>query len=90
MILRRHPLLYSLVRAAVARRLAAAGRSPDEIDAAFRAAGATAVDAAFHAAGETVPPAHPILEAVLAWLRSPEGEAVVAALVKILLAVLGL
>lgn len=90
-------LLTAALRAEAAHRLRAAGKTESEVNAAFESVAANGgIDEAFRTAGLAADAAdlavggnfgsHPILDAVGAWLRSPEGKAVLAAFLKLLLA----
>lgn len=84
------PVISALVRLAAFRELRKDRRwSLRGIEEAFVAVGEAGVEAAF-AVAMVEPPevGGPIIDGILAWLRSPAGQAVIAALVKLLLAFL--
>lgn len=83
------------------RSLLAKGYSRSQVRDALDAVDSDAVDAAALVAGVSLPPevvegmaaptpgTHPILDAILAFLQSPQGQALIAALVQMLIHMIG-
>jgi hypothetical protein len=86
------PVARSLMRARASRKLMDAGHTTAEVHHAFKLAGPDVYEAAFAAAGvnpmQNPPAGGEIIDAILAWLKSDQGQAVIAMLVKLLIAAL--
>lgn len=88
-----HPAFYAFTRLALRRALRAKGYGPFKISDALDDASDDVIDAAattvseppkFAAEGGPVVGATPILDAILAFLGGPAGQALIAALLKLL------
>lgn len=86
----RHPVFYSLVQARVRRQLRRQGVTGDDLDDAMQACRAELIDATVAEQPALVGAIGDgkILNAILDFLRSEQGQALVSALVKILLALI--
>lgn len=86
------PIFYAMARLACRRELRRQGYSFPQISEMMDAADDDVIDAAEAAAGGSMPVAAigdgKVLDAVLDFLRSEQGQALIAALVKLLLTLL--
>lgn len=90
---RHGPLFDAFALAHAKKELIRRGVSPDDVERAIATiGGGRAVDAAFHTAKVPVGAIGDgtIIQAIVDWFKSPQGQALIAALIKVLLAALGI